>query len=52
MHELKEWNKWEETNTLIGIIMFAIDVDWYDLGKFQFTLYAMEDYFLHISPMM
>lgn len=50
MHELKERNKWEETSTLIGIIMFAIDVDWYDLGKF--TLYAMEDYSLHISPMM
>lgn len=24
--------------------MFAIDADWYDLGKFQFTLRAMEDY--------
>lgn len=28
IYELKEPNKWEETNTPVRIIMFAIDTDW------------------------
>lgn len=52
IHKLKEPNKWEKSETLTGIIVFAIDVHSYDLGDFRFTLHAMKDYFLHTSQMM
>lgn len=38
------WKSQINEKELVGIIMFAIDADWYDLGKFQFTLHAMEGY--------
>lgn len=34
MHDPKEPNKCKESHTLIGIIMFAADVDVYDLGNY------------------
>lgn len=52
MSDTKERNKWGKSQTLVGIIVFAADVDWSESGNFQFTLYAMKDCVLHISSMM
>lgn len=40
--EMKELNRWGDSHALIGTMLFDLVVDWYDLGKFSFTLYTNE----------